>query len=80
MDVVEKKPAEKFAVSIDFTDRLPSGATISSGTVTAKIVETGAADTSVYASGTLTTTTTTAAATLQAGSDGAKYVITYLLT
>lgn len=80
MDVIEKQPAEKFAVSLDFTNRLPTGLTISSGTVTAKEIPNGAANTNVYVTGTLSTTNTTAAATVQAGEDGKIYQLTYTVT
>lgn len=80
MDTINKQPAEKYTVSIDFTGRLPASVTVSSGIVSAIKVSTGETDTSVYSSASLVTTNTTASAILQAGVDGQSYQVTFTVT
>lgn len=80
----QKQPNEKFPISIDYSANgaLPSGTALVSGTVEAVNLSTNAVDNSVL-SGTTTTIDVTnklAKITVQAGSAGTNYKITFLTT
>ena len=75
-----KEPAEKYVIAIEYSGRLPTGASLSSGTVTAYDMGAGATDTSVLTSTTATIATTQAKAQVRAGSAGKKYKITFTVT
>jgi hypothetical protein len=80
MDIIVKQPAEKYSISIDFTGRLPTAITVSSGTLSAINQTTMQEDTNVYVSSSLSTTTTTASTTIQNGNDGTNYLLTFTVT
>jgi hypothetical protein len=76
-----KQVAEKLTIALDWTTRLDTGVTVSSGTVSAKRLDTGADVTSTFlASSTLSVSGAKTSCTIQAGSDGVTYQLTYLLT
>lgn len=75
-----KQPNESWPVAFEFAGKLPTGATLSSGTVSAVRTDTGATDNSVLASTTLTISGTQARFQPQAGTDGLDYRITALVT
>lgn len=77
---VRKQPREQYAVAIDFEDRLPTGVSLSTCTVSAINLTTGQADTSVYHSSSGTISGTQAIGFLKAGTSGQKYQVTYLVT
>jgi hypothetical protein len=70
-----KTSTEKKPYTLDFTNSLPSGTTISSATATATKVSDGTTDTSVLEETTLTTTDTTAVVRVKAGTSGETYRI-----
>lgn len=76
----EKQSSEAYTIAIEFVGRLPSGASLSSGTVTAQNLSTGATDTTVLASTTATIATTQAKVKVQAGANQTSYKITFTLT
>lgn len=80
MTSFDKQPYEEFVFAVDFTPRLPTGATVASGTVTAIDETTGADASSTVLSGTATTTTTTVARKVVAGTSGTRYKLTYRAT
>lgn len=80
MSVIEKTPNEKYTITVDFEDRLPTGATVSSGTVGAIDLSNGQSTEDVIGSTTATVTTTTAAVVLQAGTANKDYKITFTVT
>lgn len=82
LDTISKQSAEKFSVPIDFADRLPTSATIASGTAAVLKLSDGT-DTSasmLTPSATLTISGSEAAATIQAGSSGQEYSVSYTVT
>lgn len=76
----EKQPSESYTIEIEFLNRLPSGTTISSGTVSATDLSTSFFDNSVLASTTATISGTKAKAKVQAGTNGKNYKLTFLTT
>lgn len=75
-----KQPGERWTQAIEFSGKLPSGASLASGTINAVRTDTGATDNSVLASTTLTITGTQATYTHLAGLDGITYQLTALVT
>lgn len=75
-----KQPAESYTIAVEFAGKLPSGASLSSGTVSAIRLDTGATDNSVLASTTATISGTQARVKIQAGTAGVKYKLTFLVT
>jgi hypothetical protein len=75
-----KQPAETYTVAIEYAGKLPSGATIVSGTVAAVRLDTGATDNTVLASTTATISGTQVRAKVQAGTDGLDYRLTFAVT
>lgn len=80
MDTFIKQPTERIGYGPDFTDRLPTGATVSSATIVAINLATGSADNSVLASTTATISGNIAYATLINGVDGKDYQISWTCT
>lgn len=80
MKSFEKQPGESYTIAVEFAGKLPSGASLLSGTVSAVRLDTGATDTSVLASTTATIVGTQARVKVQAGASGVDYKITFLLT
>lgn len=75
-----KQPAESYTIAVEFAGKLPSGASLASGTVSAVRLDTGATDNSVIASTTVTVVGTQARVKVQAGTSGLDYKITLLMT
>lgn len=80
METILKQPAERYGYGPDFTNRLPTGATLSSGTIRAIDLSTNSTDNSILASTTATITGNVAYATLVNGVDGKDYQITWTCT
>lgn len=80
MKEFEKQPAESYTIAVEFAGKLPSGASLASGTISAVRLDTGATDNSVLASTTATIVGTQARVKVQAGTSGIDYKITFLLT
>jgi hypothetical protein len=80
MKTFEKQPAEAYTIAFEFAGKLPSGANLSSGTVSAIRMDTGATDNSVLASTTATIVSTQARVKVQSGLTGVDYKITFLMT
>lgn len=76
----EKQSAEAYTIAIEFSGKLPSGATLSSGTVTAQNTTTGLTDNTVLGSTTATISGTQAKVKVQAGTNQVTYKITFTLT
>jgi len=76
----EKQPAESYTIAVEFAGKLPTGASLTSGTVSAIRLDTGAADNSVLASTTATIVGTQARVKVQAGTSGLDYKLTFLAT
>lgn len=82
MENFVKQPSETYPIAIEFSGKLPTGSTVASGTVSAIDTSNGADATSaVLASSSLTIQgSTQAVATVQAGTDGKTYKLTFLVT
>lgn len=76
----EKQPGESYTIEIEFLNRLPSGTSLSSGTVSATDLSTMTTDNTVLASTTATISGTKAKTKVQAGTHGKDYKITFLTT
>lgn len=77
---IAKPPTEQRPFTIDYTDKLPIGASVSSGTVAAYNHFTGALDNTVIGSTTGTKSGDTISATLRQGTAGQKYDIIFTTT
>jgi len=77
---VLKQPSESYAIGIEFAGKLPAGATLASGTVSAIRLDTEATDNAVLASTTATISGTQALVKVQAGTAGITYKITFVVT
>jgi hypothetical protein len=80
MDTLNKQPAEKYGVSINFASRLPESVTVVSGVVSAINAKTLEADTTVYGASALVIEGAAATAIIQNGISGNKYQLTYTVT
>ena len=81
MSFFTKQPAEDYDIALDFNGKLPAGASLSSGTVSAIRLDTGADQTAVVLGSTVATISGTQASIhIQAGTDGIQYKITILFT
>jgi hypothetical protein len=76
----EKQPSETYTIAVEFSGKLPTGASLSTGTVSAVRTDTGATDNSVLASQTLTISGTQAKVRVLGGLAGVSYKLTFLLT
>lgn len=74
-----KQPAESYTVAVEFAGKLPTGASLASGTVSAVRLDTGATDNTVLASTTATIVGTQARVKVQAGTSGIDYKLTFLM-
>jgi hypothetical protein len=77
---LEKQSSEKRPFTVTYTDRMPSGATLSSCTVAAYNLVSGTLASSVVSSMTATIDGDTASVFLQAGTDSVRYKITFTAT
>jgi hypothetical protein len=75
-----KQPAETYTVAVEFAGKLPSGASLSSGTVSATRMDTGATDNSVLASTSATISGTQARVRVKQGVSGVPYKLTFVVT
>ena len=80
MDRFFKTEAELYPIAIDFTNRLPTGATIASAMGSVINTRTGLTDNSVFDNTALTVTTTTAKAVFKLGNSGDDYEASYSAT
>ena len=72
---VNKTSSEKFPVTLDFTNALPDGVTVSSVAVTDKKRSDGTTDTSILESTSPTPSSNTVAIQVKAGTNGESYII-----
>lgn len=80
-DHIVKTPTELKTLAIDFTDQLGTGVTISSGTVAAVDMESGATTSgTVLGSTTATISGNEARAVIRAGTNGTDHRITFTVT
>jgi hypothetical protein len=77
---LEKEPAEKFPVTVNFTRDLATGETVSSCVVTARNARTGAATTGAVCSGSAQVVTPNVSQTIFAGTDGDTHILTFTAT
>jgi hypothetical protein len=75
-----KQPSETYTIAVEFSGKLPSGASLSSGTVSATRMDTGATDNSVLASTSATISGTQARVRVKQGVSGVAYKITFVVT
>ena len=75
-----KQPAESYVIAIEWLGRLPIGATLSSGTVSAVNMATGLTDNTVLASTTATISGTQARVKVTGGTTGTDFKVTFLCT
>lgn len=75
-----KEPGERYAIAIEYANKLPSGATLASGTVSAVDLATNVTDNSVIVGTSATISGTQAKITVQAGVANKRYKITFLVT
>lgn len=79
-----KKPSERFSIGLDFTDEMPEGVTIASGTCSARVRKTEADATSAVLDGGTTATidadTNTAKIIVNGGTLGVWYEIIFQVT
>lgn len=80
MEIFRKTAAEIYPVTIDFTNRLPTGTTVASGSGSARNMRTDASASSVFVSTNLTVTDTTAKGVVTGGSVGDDYEMTFTAT
>jgi hypothetical protein len=82
METFVKQPSETYPIAMEFDGKLPTGSTVASGTISAINALTGADATGiVLASPTATIQGgTQAVATIQSGTDGVTYKLTFLVT
>lgn len=78
--VFTKRPGESYTIAIEYANRLPSGASLASGTVTATDLKLNVADSSVIASATATISGTQAKVKVQDGALGKDYAIVFKTT
>lgn len=76
----DKQPGESYPIAIEYENKLPSGTTLSSGAVSARLLPALTLDNSVLASTTATLDSTRLKVKVQAGTDGNNYKITFLAT
>lgn len=76
----EKQPNESYTIGVEFANRLPFSATVSSGTVSAKDLSTGATDNSVLSSTTATISGTQARVKVLGGTHQKNYKVTFAVT
>lgn len=80
METFSKQSAEKYLIGVDFAEKLPTGASVSSGTVSAVNTSTGLdATVEVLESATAIIVGTQAQAFVKAGDAGIDYKITFLV-
>ena len=72
----DKQPSESWPIAIEFANKLPTGASLATGTVSAVRLDTGATDNSVLLSTTLSISGTRATFTVRNGTHGVDYKIT----
>jgi hypothetical protein len=77
MNNFDKQPAEGYTIAIEFANKLPSGASLSTGTVAAVDVQAAATDNSVLSTTTATISGTQARVKVISGTDGKDYKITF---
>lgn len=80
MNSFDKQPAESYTIAIEFLGKLPSGASLSSGTVAGYDIQANATDNTVLASTTATISGTQARVKVQAGTTSKDYKITFTCT
>lgn len=81
MESFPKQPAEAYTIAMDYTNKLPTGATVSSGTVAAvDLVDNSSASSTVLASTTATISGAQARVKVQAGTNGRSYIVTFTTT
>lgn len=79
MKEFEKQPTENWPIAFEFKDKLPPGLSLTSGSVSAVRLDTGATDNSVLASTVLAISGTQALMRVQAGTSGIDYKISSLV-
>lgn len=77
---IVKQVAERRSLTVDFTGRMPTGATLSSCAVSAKILPAGTTDNTVISGTTATISGATATVYALGGVDSFRYRITFTAT
>jgi hypothetical protein len=80
LESFNKQPSENYVIALELSERLPSGVSILSSTVSAINYETGAVDNSVIDSLTAVIVGTQAKVRVKAGTSGTTYKLTFVLT
>lgn len=75
-----KQPGEDFPIAIEFANRLPSGASLVSGTATGRNANTLEVDNTILLSQVVTVDGTLAKVRIKAGANGTQYKITFVVT
>ena len=76
----DKQPGESYPIAVEYENKLPSGTTLVSGTVSARLLPGLTLDNSVLGSTNATLDSTRLKVKVQAGTDGNDYKITFLAT
>ena len=80
MNTFCKQPAEEYVFGVEFAGRLPAGATLSFGTITATDLSGADVTSTVLTTQTLTIAGTQARAKARAGNHGQDYRLRFVLT
>lgn len=81
LQTFSKQPSERYKIAIEWSGKLPSGASLDSGSVSAvDTSDDSDATSTVLASSTAEISGTQSRATVRAGTDGKTYKITFLVT
>ncbi len=77
---LEKQPAEKFSIGVDFANDLAAGETISSAVVSAIDLSDGSDASAIILDGSVGINAAIVSQTIKAGTDGSRYKITVRAT
>lgn len=81
LQTFSKQPSERYKIAIEWSNKLPSGASLDSGSVSAvDTTDDSDATSVVLASSTAEISGTQSRAIVRAGTDGTTYKITFLVT
>lgn len=80
MNKYVKQPAEAYYITVDFSNKLPSGTTLSSGTVTGVDLITQLTDDSILSSTTCVVSGSTLSSKVLGGTHGKQYLIRFTAT
>lgn len=80
MHAFSKQPAEQYTIAVEFSGKLPTGASLASGAVSAVDEDENNASSTVLGSTSATIAGTQAKVLVKAGTDGKTYKVTFLMT